>query len=135
MSSLEQHGVRTISCDLLGQHAVALLPDADNVICMAGQKFGTNDAPERTWMINSVLPSIVAARYAQSRLVVFSTGCVYSLTSAASGGSCEHDPLRPPGEYAYSCIARERVFTHFSRTLGVQVAIGSSATEIDEPTR
>ena len=122
-ASLEAHGVQTISCDLLDRNAVAKLPDAANVIYMAGHKFGTSDAPELTWMMNSVLPSIVAERYAGSRTVVFSTGCVYSLTSVASGGSTENDPLSPPGEYAYSCIARERVFTHYAKTCGTPTLI------------
>ena len=117
-ADLEAHGVQTISCDLLNREAVAKLPDASNVIYMAGHKFGTSDAPELTWMMNSVLPSIVAERYAASRTVVFSTGCVYALTSVSSGGSKEDDDLAPPGEYAYSCIARERVFTHFAKACG-----------------
>jgi nucleoside-diphosphate-sugar epimerase len=115
---LEAHGLQTISCDLLNREVVAKLPDAPNVIYMAGHKFGTSDVPELTWMMNSVLPSIVAERYAGSRTVVFSTGCVYALTSVASGGSKEDDALAPPGEYAYSCIARERVFTHFAKSCG-----------------
>jgi nucleoside-diphosphate-sugar epimerase len=69
-------------------------------------------------MMNSVLPAIVAERYSVARTVVFSTGCVYALTSTASGGSKEDDVLAPPGEYAYSCIARERVFTHFAKSCG-----------------
>lgn len=122
-TSLEAHGVQTISCDLLDRHAVAKLPNAANVIYMAGHKFGTSDAPELTWMMNSVLPSIVAERYAGSRTVAFSTGCVYALTSVGSGGSTENDPLSPPGEYAYSCIARERVFTHYAKTCGTPTLI------------
>ena len=116
--NLEQHGVDVIPCDLLNRHAVQQLPDAPNIIFMAGQKFGTSDAPEQTWMINSVLPALVAERFSLSRIVVFSTGCVYPLTSAATGGSVETDSLTPPGEYAYSCIARERVFSNYSRTAG-----------------
>lgn len=122
-ADLEQHGVTTISLDLLDRDAVAQLPEAANVIFMAGHKFGTRDAPELTWMINSVLPSVIAERYSKSRIVMFSTGCVYSLTSASGGGSVESDPLNPPGEYAYSCIARERVFTHFSRKLGTPLLL------------
>jgi len=115
---LERHGVRTIACDLLDPGAVAGLPDAANVIFMAGQKFGTRDAPGLTWMINAVLPAFVAARYRSARIVVFSTGCVYALATPESGGSREEDPLDPPGEYAHSCIARERVFTHHARMQG-----------------
>jgi len=112
---LESHGVKVVRCDLLNRTAVAELPDARNVIFMAGQKFGTQDQPELTWMMNSVLPSIVAERYANSRLVVFSTGCVYPFVPADSGGSREIDAVAPTGEYAYSCVARERVFTHYSK--------------------
>ncbi len=122
-ADLERHGVQAISCDLLDRNAVAQLPDAANVIFMAGQKFGTSDSPELTWMINSVVPSIVAERYAGSRMVVFSTGCVYPLTTEASGGSVESDGLAPPGEYASSCVARERIFTHYSRAARTPVLI------------
>jgi len=112
---LEQHGIRTIRCNLLDREAVAALPDAPNVIYMAGTKFGTSDRPELTWMMNAIVPSIVAERYKSSRIVVFSTGCVYSMVDVASGGSVESDPLAPPGEYAHSCVARERVFTHYAK--------------------
>lgn len=121
--ALERVGVRTIACDLLDRDAVARLPGAANVIFMAGQKFGTSDAPEQTWMANSVVPAIAAERYAQSRFVVFSTGCVYALATRASGGSREDDLLDPPGEYAHSCIARERVFSHYSRANGTLVLL------------
>ena len=117
-AGLERHGVRAIPCDLLDPAAIARLPDAANVIFMAGHKFGTSDAPGLTWMSNAVLPAHVAARYPKSRIVVFSTGCVYGLTAPESGGSREEDPLAPPGEYAHSCIARERVFDYHSRAHG-----------------
>jgi nucleoside-diphosphate-sugar epimerase len=117
-AGLERHGVRAIPCDLLDPAAIARLPDAANVIFMAGHKFGTSDAPGLTWMSNAVLPAHVAARYPKSRIVVFSTGCVYGLTTPSSGGAREEDPLAPPGEYAHSCIARERVFDHHSRVHG-----------------
>lgn len=120
---LEQHGVDSISCDLLDRAAVEKLPNAPNIIFMAGQKFGTIDQPEQTWMINSVLPAVVAERFTQSRIVVFSTGCVYPLTSVTTGGSLETDSLTPPGEYAFSCIARERVFSHYSGTAGTPVLL------------
>ncbi len=122
-AELERHGVRTMACDLLDPNAVAGLPCAENVIFMAGQKFGTSDHPEFTWMVNCVVPSIVAQRFSRSRIVVFSTGCVYPLTSATGKGSCEEDVLNPPGEYAYSCIGRERVFSHYSTKLGVPMLI------------
>jgi nucleoside-diphosphate-sugar epimerase len=94
---------------------VAKLPDAPNVIFMAGQKFGTGSAPELTWAMNTLVPAHCAERYARSRIVAFSTGCVYPLVTVASGGSRETDELGPPGDYANSCVGRERVFTYFSR--------------------
>jgi nucleoside-diphosphate-sugar epimerase len=128
---LERHGVRAISCDLLNRDAVRKLPDAPNVIFMAGQKFGTGDVPELTWMMNTVLPAIVAERYARSRIVVFSTGCVYPLAPLDGPGSSETEPLDPPGEYANTCVGRERVFTHFSREKGTRALMFRLSYAID----
>lgn len=113
-TQLENSGVQTIAADLLDADAVNALPDAPNVLYLAGQKFGTTDAPERTWAMNTVVPQWVAQKYWQSRIVVFSTGCVYANTPADSGGSVESDPLEPLGEYANSCVGRERVFGWFA---------------------
>jgi nucleoside-diphosphate-sugar epimerase len=121
--ALHAVGVETVRCDLLDRAAVARLPDAPNVIYMAGQKFGTSDAPSRTWMQNVVVPAICAERYAASRIVAFSTGNVYPLTPPSSGGSRESDPLGPVGEYAASCVGRERVLEHYSAARGTKVAI------------
>jgi len=118
---LEANGVKTIACDLLDRDAVAELPHTSNLIYMAGQKFGTTGSPERTWAMNTLVPSHVAARYVGSRTVVFSTGCVYPATPIARGGSQEHDPLEPIGEYANSCVGRERVFDFHSRRDGTPV--------------
>lgn len=117
-ASLLRHGVETIACDLLDRAALARLPDAANVIFMAGQKFGTSDAPELTWVMNTLLPALVAERFAGSRIVVFSTGCVYPLLPADGPGANEDTPLTPPGEYANSCVGRERVFSHFAQYHG-----------------
>jgi nucleoside-diphosphate-sugar epimerase len=114
-AELEKHGVLSVPCDLLDRQSVAKLPDAPNIIFMAGQKFGTGSAPELTWAMNTLVPAHCAERYARSRIVAFSTGCVYPLTTVASGGSRETDELGPPGDYANSCVGRERVFTYFSR--------------------
>jgi nucleoside-diphosphate-sugar epimerase len=114
-TELEEHGVQAVACDLLDREAVRALPDAPNVIFMAGQKFGTSDAPELTWAMNTLVPAHVAERYARSRIVVFSTGCVYPLVAIESGGARESDPLGPPGDYANSCVGRERVFAHFAK--------------------
>ena len=120
-SELESHGVNAIPCDLMDRTAVQALPDVPNIIFMAGQKFGTTEAPELTWVMNTLVPAIVAERYATSRIVVFSTGCVYPLVPAKGPGSREDDVLNPPGEYAASCVGRERVFSHFAKQHGTQV--------------
>lgn len=116
--SLQRCGIETIPCDLTDRAAVAALPDAPNVLFLAGQKFGTQEAPELTWITNTLVPAIVAERFARSRLVVLSTGCVYPLTAVDGPGAAEDDPLDPPGEYAQSCVGRERVFTYFARRHG-----------------
>jgi nucleoside-diphosphate-sugar epimerase len=120
---LHRAGVETIKCDLLDRDAVARLPDAANVVFMAGQKFGTRDAPSRTWMMNVVAPAICAERYAGARIVAFSTGNVYALTLVMSGGSRETDEPAPIGEYAQTCVGRERVFEHYSAARETKVAI------------
>jgi nucleoside-diphosphate-sugar epimerase len=122
-NALRAAGIETISCDLLDRDAVARLPDAPNVVFMAGQKFGTRDAPSRTWMMNVVVPAICAERYASSRIVAFSTGNVYPLTSVGGGGARETDATAPIGEYAETCVGRERVFEHFAAARGTKVAI------------
>lgn len=121
--ALERAGVHTVTADLLDAAAVASLPDAPNVIYMAGQKFGTTDAPSRTWMMNVVLPARCAERFAGSRIVAFSTGNVYPLVPADSGGASETTRPAPVGEYAASCLGRERVLEHYAETRGTRVAI------------
>jgi dTDP-4-dehydrorhamnose reductase len=120
---LERSGVRVVRADLSDERALAGLPDAPNVVYMAGQKFGTSESPARTWAANTLLPARVAERYAASRLVAFSTGNVYPFVPATGTGSRESDPLTPLGEYANSCVGRERVLEHVSRTLGARIAI------------
>ena len=121
--SLNDSGVDTIRANLLDRESVAALPDAPNVIFMAGQKFGTRDAPSSTWAMNVVLPSIAAERYTDARIVAFSTGNVYPLSPARDGGSREGDAPAPVGEYAMSCLGRERVFEDASARRGTRVAI------------
>jgi nucleoside-diphosphate-sugar epimerase len=121
--ALNDAGVETLRCDLLDPNAVARLPDAANVIFMAGQKFGTSDAPAMTWAINTIVPAHCAERYRDSRIVAFSTGNVYSLTPVERGGSREDDTLGPVGEYAASCLGRERVFEFYAMHHRTRIAI------------
>lgn len=108
--NLARDGVETIEADLLDPRAIAALPAAPNMVFMAGQKFGTSGHPSATWAMNAAVPAFVAERFAGSRTVVFSTGNVYALTDPASGGAHEGDAPSPIGEYANSCLARERIF-------------------------
>ncbi|MGQ0650573.1 MAG: NAD-dependent epimerase/dehydratase family protein [Gemmatimonadaceae bacterium] len=120
---LEGSGVTIVRADLGAPEAYEALPDAPNVIYMAGQKFGTTGAPGRTWFTNTVMPAFAAARYRSSRIVAFSTGNVYALTAVAAGGSREVDPPAPVGEYAMSCLGRERVFEHAAAEWGTRCAM------------
>src|SRR5205809_15464 len=83
----------------------------------------TSGKPADTWAVNCWLPANICQRYAASRIAAFSTGNVYPLTTITSGGSVESDPLAPVGEYAASCVGRERMFEYFSRTAGTAVSI------------
>lgn len=112
--ALASDGVDTLSCDLLEPGALERLPDAPNVVFMAGQKFGTAGDPATTWALNAFLPGLVMRRYATSRVVVFSTGNVYPLVPARGSGCTETHPLGPIGEYAQSAAAREKVVTYLS---------------------
>jgi nucleoside-diphosphate-sugar epimerase len=122
-SALNDAGVTTVRADLLDPDAVRRLPDAPNVIFMAGQKFGTSGAPAMTWAMNTIVPANCAERYKDSRIVAFSTGNVYALTPINAGGSREGDALGPVGEYAASCVGRERVFELYAERFGTRVAI------------
>lgn len=120
---LERQGVEIVRADLLDPHALAALPDAQNVVFMAGQKFGTSGNPASTWVMNAALPAFVSERFAGARTVVFSTGNVYALTPPKRGGARETDEPAPVGEYANSCLARERLFTASAARHGSPVAI------------
>ena len=121
--ALHQHGIETHSADLLDPVAVAALPAAPNVVFMAGRKFGSTGGEALTWATNAYVPALVAQKYRDSRLAVFSSGNVYPLMSVSSGGATEATPPAPVGEYAQSVLGRERIFEHFSCHLGLRCAI------------
>ena len=122
-AELKKTGIVPVACDLLDRQALAKLPDAPNIIFLAGMKFGTAAGPELTWAMNTLVPAHAAERYPKSRFVVFSTGCVYPFVPVTSGGSVEEDPAGPPGDYANSCVGRERIFTFFSKKNQTPVTI------------
>jgi nucleoside-diphosphate-sugar epimerase len=120
---LQAWGVETIRCDLLDRASLSELPEAANVVYMAGMKFGSTGQESLTWAMNSFLPGLVVERYRDSKIAAFSTGNVYGLCAVSKQGSRETDPLNPLGEYAMSCLGRERIFEHFSRTRKINLSV------------
>ncbi len=117
---LEPAGIVTIPCDLLDPQQVASLPRCENVLYLAGRKFGSSGRPDLTWAMNAVAPSLAARHFQNSRIVVYSTGNVYAFQNVLGGGSVESDVPAPMGEYAQSCLARERIFEYYSREFGTR---------------
>lgn len=111
-------GIEAVRADLLDREQVGRLPDAPNILYLAGRKFGSTGSPELTWAMNAVVPAMVADRFRGSRIVAFSTGNVYPFRALTEGGATESDTPAPVGEYAQSCLARERVFEHYSKQHG-----------------
>lgn len=122
-ASLRDAGVDVERADLTDRHALAALPDAPNVVFMAGQKFGTSGHPSHTWAMNTWVPALCAERWAGARTVVFSTGNVYPLVPVAGRGAREGDRPAPVGEYAMSCLGRERMYEYFAERAGTPLAI------------
>lgn len=120
---LEQAGIIPVRCDLLEREAVKALPQVPNVIFMAGRKFGTDGEEPLTWAMNTIVPAHVCEHFAKSRIVAFSTGCVYPLIPLERVGCVETDMPAPVGEYAQSCLGRERTFEYFSRCNKTQVCL------------
>ncbi len=120
---MQEYGVQKIQADLSDPQALEKLPDAKNIIYMIGRKFGTWADQALTWQINSMIPVDVCRRYADASIVVFSTGNVYGTKPILHGGFCEEDQPEPIGEYAQSCLARERVFEFFSGKNQTQVLL------------
>jgi hypothetical protein len=112
---LEARCIETIGCDLLDEAAIKALPRAPNVIFMAGRKFGAEGDLPLTWAMNAHVPALVAQAFRASRIVAFSTGCVYPFVPVDGKGASEEMAPNPPGEYAQSCVGRERMFEYFSK--------------------
>ncbi len=122
-SRIEGARVEIVEADLLDESVYDRLPDVPNVFFLAGMKFGATGNQPLTWAMNAYVPALVARRYNRARLVALSTGNVYPFTDLRSGGSREQDTPGPVGEYAQSCLARERIFQHFSERLGTLVTL------------
>jgi len=119
----EKAGIPTLQCELENESELSKLPDAPNIIFMAGAKFGTSDQPNLLNRMNVELPKKVAKRFAGARILMFSTGCVYSMVKPESGGSDESAPANPPGAYAQSCLEREKAFVWAAEELGSEVCL------------
>ena len=112
---LNSYGIETIKADLLNDSDLEKMPETPNIIYLAGHKFGTTGNESYTWIMNSYLPGKVAEKFQKSNIVVFSSGNVYPLSPVVNGGMTEDMPASPIGEYAQSCLGRERIFEYFSR--------------------
>jgi nucleoside-diphosphate-sugar epimerase len=121
--SLEAKGITTYSVDLLNDAQLQSLPEMPNLLYLAGQKFGTTGKESFTWAMNSYLPGRVGEKYRNSNIVAFSTGNVYPLSPVALGGLDESHTPRPLGEYAQSCLGRERLFEYVSSVYGTKVLL------------
>jgi hypothetical protein len=116
---LESWGVETITCDLLDREQVQALPKLPNLIYMAGKKFGTDGDEPFTWAMNTYVPAMVGEAFPDSRIVAFSTILVYPYVNVLHQGSREADPpMARAGEYANSCVGRERIFQYFTQRNG-----------------
>ena len=122
-SRLESWGIETIACDLLDGDALARLPRVSNVLYMPARKFGSAGAEWETWATNTFLAGEAARHFRDARIVAFSTGNVYPLNPVDGPGPAEDAPTGPVGEYAQSCLGRERMFEFFSRRHGTPVAL------------
>ena len=118
--SLETDGIPTLACDFTDPAAISGLPRFPNVLFLAGRKFGTTERTDITWTTNTVVPARVAEHFNDARMVVFSTGNVYPLVAADGPAPTEQDPAMPVGEYAQSCLGRERVVEFVSREAGLR---------------
>jgi hypothetical protein len=120
---LENNGVQTLTADLVEPAEWGKLPDAENVIYLVGQKFGTEDNPGLTWAMNTLVPAAASGRYSQARIVALSTGCVYPMVAINSGGATEDTAPEPIGEYASACLARERLFEFHAAQNGTAMTL------------
>ena len=122
-AALEGHGVECIACDLLEREALQRLPNVGdgvrNLVFMAGHKFGAAGNASLTWMMNVGVPMMVAETFRDMRIVSFSTACVYPFVPVDGPGADEQVAATPPaGDYANSCVGRERMFEYGSRKYG-----------------
>lgn len=119
----ERYGIPVISCDLSEEEQLNALPDAALTFFLAGVKFGTSASPELLHQVNVLVPELVAKRFRDSSIVALSTGCVYPFVLTDSGGAVEETEPAPAGDYAVSCLGREKAFTDASAEYGTRCSL------------
>ena len=119
--ALSAKGIECVRCDLLESSEIERLPRVDNIVFMAGRKFGIVGSDHLTWALNTIVPANVARAFPESRFVVFSTGSIYDLRPVDTEGPAEDESFTCIGEYANSCLGRERIFEYYSRANGTRV--------------
>lgn len=120
---LASHGVNVIPFDLVMNDDLSGLPDAPQVVFMVGAKFGAATNASWAWEVNAALPDRIARRYPESAIAVLSTGNVYPFVPVGSGGASEEVQPDPIGEYAQSCLGRERIFEFAAEVRSTPVSI------------
>ncbi len=118
---LEKAGITIISADLADRSAYADLPQIPNIYYLVGMKFGSHGNESLTWAMNAYVPALVCEHFRSSRIVALSTGNVYPFTPVTSGGATESTAPNPTGEYAQSCLGRERIFEYFSQKYSIPI--------------
>jgi len=132
---LKENNVEAVSCELMDETELSKLPDVENIIYMAGRKFGTGGQEYLSWAMNTWLPARIADKYKNSKIVVFSSGNIYPQFSVDSGGAvgdaagnaargaAETTTPEPVGEYAMSTLGRERMFEYAAHAFNTPVAM------------
>lgn len=120
---LDKLGVDIIQADLLNELELARLPNAPNVLFLAGFKFGASANETMTWAMNSWLPGQIMQKYAESRIIYISSGNVYNYRPITVGGAGEEAEIDPVGEYAQSRLGGERIAEHLSIKHGIPLLI------------
>ncbi len=123
-TTLRGLGVAVHKGDLSDREFLRMLPDAPNIVYMAGVKFGSSRDWRLTFHMNCIMPYLVGERFTCARIVAYSSGNPYPHSPLGSAGPAEQDPLAPDGVYAWSIVARESAFqTTAARAPGQSVCL------------
>ena len=114
LNSLAAEGIDTHRCDVMDLDAVGKLPKTKNIVYLIGRKFGSTGAESLTWAVNCTVAYHAARAFQGCRIAGFSTGCVYPVMHLNSGGATEETTPEPVGEYAQSCLGRERMWDYYA---------------------